>query len=82
MSLTFLNDGWKYWVNRRWSITDLRGHRCKLRHQLSHLARRKFAFPVRIVESYNKLPPENVNAASDETFKLRFGSVWDNILVS
>ncbi len=36
---------------------NLCGHRFKLRHRLSHLAHRKFAFPVRIVEPWNKLPP-------------------------
>ncbi len=39
---------------------NLRGNRFKLRQQLSHLARRLFAFPVRIVEPWNKLPPEVV----------------------
>ncbi len=27
---------------------NLRGHRCKLRHQMSHLARRKFSFHVMV----------------------------------
>ncbi len=37
---------------------NLGGHRFKLRHHLPDLARRNFAFPVRIVEPWNKLPPE------------------------
>ncbi len=36
------------------------GHRFKLRQQRTYPARRKFAFPVRIVEPWNKLPPEVV----------------------
>ncbi len=46
-----------------------RGHPFKLRRQLSHLARRRFAFPVRIVEPWNKLPPEVGDSASEEIFK-------------
>ncbi len=42
---------------------NLRGHRFKLRHQLSYSVRRKFAFPVRIVEPWNKFPPEVVDSA-------------------
>ncbi len=61
---------------------NLRGHRFKLRHQLSHLARRKLAFSVRIVEPWNKLPPEGVDAASEEIFKLRLDGVWDTVFVS
>ncbi len=47
---------------------NLRDHRFKLRHQLPHLARRKFALPVRIFEPWNKLPPEFVDSASKEIF--------------
>ncbi len=60
--------------------SDLRGHGFKLRHQLSHLARRKFVFPVRIIEPWNKLPPEVVDAASEEFFKIRLDGVWDTLL--
>ncbi len=34
--------------------SNLRGHRIKLHHQLSHLARHEFAFPVVIVEPWTK----------------------------
>ncbi len=47
----------------------------------SHLARRKFAFPVRIVEPWNKLPPEVVDSASEEIFKRRHDGVWDTLFV-
>ncbi len=60
---------------------NLRGHRFKLRHQMSHLARCKFAFPVRIVEPWNKLPPEVVDSASEEIFKRRIDGVWDTLFV-
>ncbi len=60
---------------------NLRGHRFKLRHQLSHPARRKFAFPVRLVESWNKLPSEVVDSASEETIKRRLDGVRDTLFV-
>ncbi len=60
---------------------NLRGHRSKLRHQLSHSARRKFDFPVRIVEPWNKLPPEVVDSASEEIFKRRLHGGWDTLFV-
>ncbi len=60
---------------------NLRGHRFKLSHQLSHLARRKFAFPVRIIDPCNKLSPEVGNAASEEIFKLHLDNVWDTLFV-
>ncbi len=59
---------------------NLRGHRFKLRHQLSHLAHRKFAFPVRIVEPWTKLPPEIVDSASEKTYKRRLDGFWDTLL--
>ncbi len=60
---------------------NLRGYRFKLRHQPSHLARRTFAFPVRIVEPWNKLPPEVVDSASEEFFKRRLDGVWDTLFL-
>ncbi len=60
---------------------NLPGHRFKLRHQLSHLARHKILFPVRVVELWNKLPPELVDTASNETFKLRLDGAWDALFV-
>ncbi len=60
---------------------NLHGHRFKLRHQLSHLARRKFAFPVRIVEPWNKLPPEVVDSASEEISKRRLDGVQDTLSI-
>ncbi len=52
-----------------------------LRYQLSHLTRRKLAFPSCIVEPWNKLPPEVVESASDEIFKRRLDGVWDTVFV-
>ncbi len=39
------------------------------------------AFPVHIVEPWNKLPPEIVDSASEEIFKLRLHGVWDSLFV-
>ncbi len=55
--------------------SNLHGHRFKLRHQMSHLARRKFTFSVRIFEPRDKLPPEVVDSASEEIFKFRHDGV-------
>ncbi len=60
---------------------NLRGHRFKLCQQLSTLARRKLACPVRIVEPWNQLPPEVVDSASEEIFKRRLDGVWDTLFV-
>ncbi len=61
---------------------NLRDHRFKLRRQQSHLAHRKFAFPVRIVEPWSKLPPEVVDSTSEEIFKLRLDGAWDTPFAS
>ncbi len=60
---------------------SIRGNHFKLQHQLSHLARRKFVFPVRIVEPWNKLPPEVVDSVSEEICKLRIDGVSDTMFV-
>ncbi len=49
---------------------NLGGHRFKLRQQLSHLAGRRFAFPVCIVEPWIKLPPGVFDSASENNFKI------------
>ncbi len=53
----------------------IRGNRFKLRHQLSHWARRKFTYPVRFVELWNKVLPEDFDSASKEIFKRRLDGV-------
>ncbi len=45
------------------------------------LARRKFAFPVHIVEPWNKLPLAVVDSASEEIFKRCLDGVWDTLFV-
>ncbi len=45
------------------------------------LARRKFAFPARIVEPWNKLPLEIVDSAPEEIFKRRLDGIWDTLFV-
>ncbi len=74
------NSGEARQATRQGSIFKL-GHRFKLRHQLSHLARRKFAFPVCIVEPWNKLPPEVVDSVYEEIFKRRLDGVWDTLFI-
>ncbi len=54
---------------------NLCDHRFKLCHQLSHLASRKIAFPIRIVEPWNRLLPKVADSASDEIFKLQLDGV-------
>ncbi len=56
--------------------------RFNLRHQLPHLARRKFAFPVSIFEPWNKLPTEVLDAAYEDKFEFRFDGGWDTPLIS
>ncbi len=46
------------------SCSHLRGHDLKLRHRSFHLARRKAAFSVWIVEPWNKLPPSVIDSPS------------------
>ncbi len=60
---------------------NLRGHHFKLRHPLARSARRKFEFPVRFAEPWNKLPPEVVDAVSAEIYKLRLDDDWDTLWV-
>ncbi len=64
------------------SGSHLRGHDLKLRHRSFHLARRKAAFSVRIVETWNKLPPFVINSPSVVVFKNRLDACWESIFGS
>ncbi len=52
------------------------------RHRSFHLARRKAAFSVRIVEPLNKLPPFVINSPSVVVFKNRLDACWESIVGS
>ncbi len=62
-------------VKHHWTLPT------KQQSNQADLARRKLAFPVRIVEPWNKLPPEVVDSASEEMFKRRLDGVLDTLFV-
>ncbi len=64
------------------SCSHLRGHDLMLRHRSFHLARRKAAFSVRLVEPWNKLPPFVINSPSVVVFKDRLNTCWEFIVGS
>ncbi len=64
------------------SCSHLRGHDLKLRHRSLHLARRKAAFSVRVVEPWNKLPLFVINSPSVVVFKNRLDACWETIFGS
>ncbi len=64
------------------SGSHLRGHDLRLRHRSFHLARRKAAFSVRIVEPWNKLRPFAINSRSVVVFKNRIDGCWETIFGS
>ncbi len=64
------------------SCFQLRGHDLKLRHRPLHLARRKVAFSVRLVEPWNKLRPFVINSPSVVVFKNRLDVCWESIFGS
>ncbi len=61
------------------SCSHFCGHDLELRHRVFHLARRKGAFSVRIVEPWNKLPPFVINSPSVVVFKNRLDACWETI---
>ncbi len=63
-------------------FSHLRGHVLKLRNRSVHLASRKAAFSVRIVEPWNKLPPSVSNSHSVANFKNRLDVCWETIFDS
>ncbi len=64
------------------SCSHLRGHDLKLRHRSFHLARRKAAFSVRIVEPWNELPPFVIDSPSVVVFKNLLDACWKTIFGS
>ncbi len=57
----------------------LRCHIFRIHHQQCKTRRRKHAFSVRLVQYWNKLPEEIVNASSMETFKFRLDARWQSV---
>ena len=54
----------------------LRGHSMKLSKQRASLDVRKFSFSQRVVQAWNKLPQEVVDATSVNQFKNRLHKFW------
>ncbi len=64
------------------SERDLRGHDFKLRHRSFRLLWRKAVFSVRLPISWNKLPMENVNSPTLDTFKRLQDLAWLSLFPS
>ena len=54
----------------------LRGHSMKLSKERASLDMRKFSFSQRVVQEWNKLPQEVVDAASVNQVKNRLDKFW------
>ena len=60
------------------SLTPRRGHQYKLFKQRAvNLDIRKYAFSIRVVDNWNKLPDEVVSAPSLNSFKNRLDAYWN-----
>ncbi len=59
--------------------SHIRGHDLKLRPRSFHLARRKVAFSVQIVDPWNNLPLFVINSPTVVVFKNRLGGRWETI---
>ena len=55
---------------------QLRGHTMKLSKKLTNLDVWKFTFSQRVVQQWNKLPQDVVDATSVNQFKNRFDKFW------
>jgi ribonucleases P/MRP protein subunit RPP40 len=53
-----------------------RGHSKKLHHQQASIDLRKYSFTHRIVETWNSLPSEVINAPSIQAFERRLDKYW------
>ena len=59
-----------------WARWGGRGHNFKLFHPHCRTNLRKNFFTVRVVEKWNQLPPEVVNAPSVQAFERRLDKLW------
>ncbi len=57
----------------------LRGHAYKFHQQRCCTRRRQFAFTIRVVPFWNKLPAEMVNASSVKFFKTLLDAHWQSL---
>ncbi len=57
----------------------LRGHAFKFHQQRCCTSRRQFAFTIRVVPFWNKLPAEIVNASSVKSFKALLDARWQSL---
>ncbi len=64
------------------SERELRGHDFKLRRRSFRLLWRKAAFSVRLPTSWSKLPMEDVNSHTLDTFKRPLGVAWLSLFPS
>ncbi len=58
---------------------ELRGHAFKFHQQRCCTRRRQFAFTIRAVPFWNKLPAEIVNASSVKSFKALLDARWQSL---
>ena len=58
--------------------TRTRGHSCKLCKQRCKSRLRQNAFSIRVVDNWNNLPENVVNAPNVNTFKSRWNTHWKN----
>ncbi len=54
----------------------LRGHTLKIHQQRCKTRRRQYAFSVRVVPYWNKLPEDIVTATSVEAFEFQLDAQW------
>ena len=58
--------------------TITRGHKYKLKKLRCCTSLRQHSFTFRVVDSWNSLPPEVVDAPSLQAFKSRLDSIWQD----
>ncbi len=64
------------YIGKTKQLVYLEGNPCLSYPAKVHQHRRQHAFNVRLVQRWNKLPEETVNASSVETLKARLDAKW------
>ncbi len=59
----------------------LHGHEFKFHQQRCCTRRRQFAFTIRAVQFWNKLPAEVINASSVKSFKALLDALWQSLFL-